>query len=69
MRLDTSSQVIPLHRKAHPVSINNQPEPARREGAGDRTYRVQVAGKVFQGRDLRTLLRLAVAAKRPPVRC
>ncbi len=69
MRLDTRSQVIPLRRKADPVSISNPPQPLRQEDVGDQTYRVQVAGKVFQGSDLRTLLRLAVAAKRLPVQC
>ncbi len=69
MRLKTSSQVVRLYRKSQPAPVSSLTQPPRPDWSGERTYRVQVAGKLFQGHDLRTLLRLAVAAKRDPARC
>lgn len=65
MRLDTCSPLLGASKNSPPrvVSIGKRqsinPELQRLD-----PYRVRVAGKLFQGHDLRTLLRLAVAAKR-----
>lgn len=65
MRFETNSQARrPASRRQHPIVSIGRPQPVTQEPAPARLYRIQVAGKLFQGHDLRALLRLAVAAKR-----